>query len=123
MTGSIVVVDDEPGTLRLLKTLLETDGYEVRAFTGGAAALRSIGVKAPDLVMLDIRMPGLSGFDVCGMLKADSGSAEIPVIFLSAATDIDDKLKKLRKLGIWVSAPTGNHGYTNGISWPASQPG
>ncbi|MCB9408854.1 PAS domain S-box protein [Mycolicibacterium sp.] len=100
MIGSIVVVDDEPGTLRLLKTLLETDGYEVRAFTGGAAALRSIGVKAPDLVMLDIRMPGLSGFDVCGMLKADSGSAEIPVIFLSAATDIDDKLQAFASGGV-----------------------
>ena len=106
MTGDIVVVDDEPGTLKLLKTLLEMDGHEVRAFTSGALALRSIGVKTPDLVMLDIRMPGLSGFDVCAQLKADSDSAGVPVIFLSAATDIEDKVRAFAVGGVdYITKP------------------
>lgn len=106
MTGDIVVVDDEPGTLKLLKILLENAGYEVRAFTSGTLALRSIRVKAPDLVMLDIRMPVLSGFDLCEKLKADPGSAEIPVIFLSSATDVEDKIKAFAVGGVdYITKP------------------
>lgn len=106
MSGDIVVVDDEPGTLKLLKTLLEVDGYEVRAFTSGELALRSIRVKTPDLVMLDIRMPGLSGFDVCERIKADPDSAEVPVIFLSAATEIEDKITAFAAGGVdYITKP------------------
>ncbi len=86
MSGDIVVVDDEPGTLKLLKTLLEGDGHDVRAFTGGSLALRSIEAQMPDLVMLDMRMPGMSGIEVCERIKANPALKDVPVMFLSGAT-------------------------------------
>ncbi|MCB0932471.1 MAG: PAS domain S-box protein [Mycobacterium sp.] len=106
MSGDIVVVDDEPGTLKLLKNLLEADGYDVRAFTGGSLALRSIDAKTPDLVMLDIRMPGLSGFEVCEQLKANPASKDVPVMFLSGVTDIEDKVKAFEAGGVdYITKP------------------
>lgn len=106
MSGDIVVVDDEPGTLKLLKTLLQMDGHEVRAFTNGALALRSIAVKTPELVLLDIRMPGMSGFEVCEKLKANPDTAGVPIIFLSAATDIEDKIRAFASGGVdYITKP------------------
>ena len=106
MSGDIVIVDDELGTLKLLKTLLEIDGHKVRAFTGGGLALRSIGVKTPELVVLDIRMPGLSGLDICEKLKADPATAGIPVIFLSGAAGVDDKITAFAVGGVdYITKP------------------
>ncbi|MCW1959429.1 MAG: SpoIIE family protein phosphatase [Mycobacterium sp.] len=106
MRGDVVVVDDEVDTLKLLKVLLESDGYRVRALTSGSAALRSIATDTPDLVLLDIRMPGMSGFEVCEELKADPASRSVPVIFLSAATDVEDKIKAFRAGGVdYVTKP------------------
>lgn len=106
MRGHVVVVDDEVDTLKLLKVLLESDGYGVRAFTSGSTALRSISANTPDLVLLDIRMPRMSGFEVCEELKADPASRSVPVIFLSAATDVEDKIKAFRAGGVdYVTKP------------------
>ncbi len=106
MNADVVIVDDEPGTLKLLKTLLEIDGHDVRAFTSGAPALRSIRMKAPDLIMLDIRMPGLNGLDLCEKLKADPGSAGIPLVFVTAAIDIEDKIAAFAAGGVdYITKP------------------
>lgn len=106
MSGDIVVVDDEPGTLKLLKTLLEGDGHDVRAFTGGSLALRSIEAQTPDLVMLDMRMPGMSGIEVCERIKANPALKDVPVMFLSGVTDLEDKVKAFQAGGVdYITKP------------------
>lgn len=91
--AEILIVDDAADSLQLLATLLRQRGYHVRAADSGELALDSIARKKPDLVLLDVRMPGLSGFDVCRQLKGDPETAPIPVLFLTALTDINDKVE------------------------------
>lgn len=91
--GSILVVDDSPDNLRVLSMTLADRGYKVRCVTNGEMALVSIRNLPPDLVLLDIRMPQMSGYEVCQRLKADPTSSNIPVIFLSAADDVQGKVR------------------------------
>jgi CheY-like chemotaxis protein len=100
MIGNILVIDDEPAALKLLKDILTAEGHVVRPFNNGNLALRSIRAEAPELVLLDIRMPDMSGFEVCRLIKADSRLREIPVIFISAAADIDDKVRAFEEGGV-----------------------
>jgi PAS domain S-box-containing protein len=91
--ASILVVDDSPDNLRLLTKILKDDAYHVRAAKNGLEALASVSAELPDLVLLDIKMPDMSGYEVCRRLKADDASKNIPVIFISALDAIDDKKK------------------------------
>ena len=91
--GNILVVDDKPENLRLLSTLLSERGYQCRAVLNGSMALRAVQTKAPDLVLLDIMMPQMDGYEVCQKLKEDQETREIPVIFLSAKDEVFDKIK------------------------------
>ncbi|CAK0781055.1 two-component system, cell cycle response regulator [Gammaproteobacteria bacterium] len=91
--GDILVVDDSPENLKLMLDVLATVGYRVRAAINGELALRSVQVKAPVLILLDIGMPGLDGFEVCQRLKANKVTQEIPIIFITALTDMSDKIK------------------------------
>lgn len=82
--ATILVVDDSPDTRNLIITLLAND-YKMVGANGGEEALKLLQSGAiPDLIMLDIMMPGMSGYDVCKQLKADSSTCNIPVIFISA---------------------------------------
>lgn len=99
MNGNILIVDDEPGALKLLKDILNAKGYHVRPFNNGALALRSIEAEAPELILLDMRMPGMDGLEVCRRIKADEHSRDIPVIFISAATDVQDKINAFQAGG------------------------
>ncbi len=90
--GKILAVDDTPASLKLLSDLLRNEGYDVRSAINGALALRSAALNPPELVLLDIRMPEMDGFEVCRRLKADPITAQVPVIFVSALTDTDEKL-------------------------------
>lgn len=90
--GKILAVDDTPASLKLLSDLLRNEGYDVRSAINGALALRSAALNPPELVLLDIRMPEMDGFEVCHRLKADPITAQVPVIFVSALTDTDEKL-------------------------------
>lgn len=82
--ATILVVDDSPDTRNLIITLLEND-YKLMVANGGEEALKLLqSGTVPDLIMLDIMMPGMSGYDVCRQLKADSSTCNIPVIFISA---------------------------------------
>ena len=83
-TLSIVVADDDPDILRLLERRLSRRGYAVTTATNGVAALDAVRSTAPDAVVLDRVLPGLSGEDACAALKADERTAAIPVILLSA---------------------------------------
>ena len=90
--NTILVVDDDSHSLRLLTDTLTGGGYRVRPADSGELALASVGAVAPGLILLDIRMPGMDGFEVCRRLKANDKSRGIPVIFLSAAGQVEDRV-------------------------------
>lgn len=89
---SILIVDDTPNNLRFLSSMLLEQGYEVRKAINGNMALRSADADPPDLILLDIRMPDMSGYEVCQNLKNKQNTREIPVIFLSALSEEKDKV-------------------------------
>lgn len=104
--GDILVVDDTPENLALLAAMLKGRAYHVRAVPSGALALRAAQAEAPDLVLLDISMPELDGYEVCRRLKADPALREIPVIFLSALSETFDKVKAFQAGGVdYVTKP------------------
>jgi PAS domain S-box-containing protein len=104
--GEILIVDDTHASLKLLTDILTKEGYQVRLADSGERALSSISAKLPDLILLDIRMPGMDGFEVFRRLKAQEDSRDIPVIFLTPSTDMDKRAEGL-KLGAadFVSEP------------------
>lgn len=90
---NILVVDDNPDNLRLLAKILEAQGYTVRKSLSGRMALQAVHRDPPDLILLDITMPEMNGYEVCQKLKASETSAHIPIIFISALDCIDDKVR------------------------------
>jgi len=94
--GTILVADDEPESLRLLTSLLEAEGYQVRPADSGELALVAVAAQAPELILLDIRMPGMDGFEVCRRLKEREATRGIPVIFLSASMELSEKVEGFR---------------------------
>ena len=94
--ASIMVVDDQPSFLKLLQAMLGQQGYEVRPFREGRSALEGAVRQPPDLILLDVTMPGMNGFDVCDQLRSHPDLAHIPVIFLSGSDGIDDKVRAFR---------------------------
>ncbi|OHC73148.1 MAG: hypothetical protein A3H93_02195 [Rhodocyclales bacterium RIFCSPLOWO2_02_FULL_63_24] len=106
MAGNILLVDDEQTTLKLLKDILTAEGYEPRPFNNGEMALRSVMVEPPDLILLDVRMPGMSGLEVCRLIKETERLKGIPVIFISGAIDTEDKLKAFQAGGVdYITKP------------------
>ena len=91
--GNILIVDDNPTNLRLLSKVLTKQGYEVRKALDGQMTLKSVQTLLPDLILLDIMMPGMDGFEVCQQLKSDPHTAQVPIIFLSALDEAFDKVK------------------------------
>ncbi|MBS4052374.1 MAG: EAL domain-containing protein [Methylomonas sp.] len=91
--NKILVVDDTAASLKLLSDLLKAEGYEVRAAINGELAIESTIGNPPDLVLLDILMPGMDGFEVCRRLKASPDTRNVPVIFISALSDTDEKVQ------------------------------
>ncbi|NJM65532.1 MAG: SpoIIE family protein phosphatase [Acaryochloris sp. RU_4_1] len=91
--ADILVVDDTPANIRLLAQMLSVLGYKVRKATNGEMALDAVSMIPPDLILLDINMPGMDGYQVCQRLKDNAKTADIPVIFISALDEIMDKLK------------------------------
>ncbi|WP_374278625.1 response regulator [Azonexus sp.] len=89
----VLVVDDTPASLELLDGLLSRAGYVVRAAQDARMALRSARARAPDLILLDVRMPGMDGYELCRRLKADAATRDVPVIFLSALRETGDMVK------------------------------
>jgi CheY-like chemotaxis protein len=86
----ILVVDDDPVILRLLQVNFRLEGYDVQTASRGDEALRLARERPPDIIVLDVMMPGIDGYEVCRSLKEDPATADAPVIFLSArAQDAD----------------------------------
>jgi PAS domain S-box-containing protein len=93
--STILVVDDDSDSLRLLTEILSSEGYSVRPADSGELALASVRANAPQLIVLDIRMPGIDGFEVCRRLHSEERSRHIPVILLSSAGQVEDRVKGL----------------------------
>lgn len=94
--GEILAVDDVPASLSFLYEILSQQGYTVRTAPNGELALWTAAHRPPDLILLDVRMPGMDGFEVCRRLKANPVTASIPLIFLSADADIAEKVRGFR---------------------------
>ncbi|MCI5211579.1 MAG: response regulator, partial [Candidatus Electrothrix sp. ATG2] len=88
--SDLLVVDDEQRNLILLSAILKKQGFKVRVATTGQSALLAVQARLPDLILLDIKMPGMSGYELLKILKAEPTTSEVPVIMVSALTDIED---------------------------------
>jgi response regulator RpfG family c-di-GMP phosphodiesterase len=103
---TIMIVDDNPANLKVLEDVLRQQEYEVSAFPRGRLALTEAIKNPPDLILLDINMPEMSGYDVCARLKSDDRTSGIPVIFLSAMHDAKDKVKAFQSGAVdFISKP------------------
>lgn len=91
--GNILIVDDTPASLKLLTKILKAEGFEVRSAISGEMALHAATSHPPELVLLDIRMPEMDGYEVLRRLKASPETCDVPVIFVSAAAEMDEKAK------------------------------
>ncbi|MEG4943272.1 response regulator [Microcoleus sp. F4-D5] len=104
--ANLLVVDDTPDNLRLLSTMLSNKGYKVRGVINGEMALKAARSTPPDLILLDITMPQMNGYEVCQHLKADARTSSIPVIFLSALDRVLDKVKAFAVGGVdYITKP------------------
>lgn len=104
--GNILAVDDTPNNLRLLSSMLTVLGYKVRSVTEGQMAITAAQSAPPDLILLDITMPDMDGYEVCRLLKANPLTADIPIIFISALDEVSDKVKAFAVGGVdYVTKP------------------
>jgi adenylate cyclase len=104
--GSILIVDDSQNNLSLLDRILSKKGYKVRAASSGKFALEAVELSQPDLILLDIMMPDMDGYEVCSRLKAEERTRGIPIIFLSALVEVADKVKSFSLGGVdYITKP------------------
>lgn len=102
----ILIVDDTPHNLRLLSSMLTNEGYKTLVAPNGERALASLGKVLPDLILLDIMMPGMDGYEVCERLKADKRTREIPVLFISALSEEFEKTRAFDVGGVdYITKP------------------
>src|SRR5579859_3306937 len=102
----VMVVDDNPSNLKLLETMLEQQGHKVVSFPRGQLALEATAIDPPDLILLDVNMPDMNGYEVCAQLKTTEEGSDIPVIFLSALNEIQDKVRAFRSGAVdYISKP------------------
>ena len=104
--ADILIVDDTLANLKLLSNFLKEEGYKVHPANSGALALQSVAKKKPDLILLDIRMPDMDGYEVCAVLKSNSETRNIPVLFVSALANVEDKIKAFNAGGLdYINKP------------------
>src|SRR4051812_25729330 len=93
--GTVLAVDDTPQNLELVEAILTAEGFEVRLAADGQAALEAVAASPPDCIVLDVMMPRVDGFTVCQRLKADRRTRTIPILLLTALSEVDDKVMGL----------------------------
>lgn len=104
--GNILIVDDTPNNLSVLRQILTKHGHLVRPALNGHIALSAVQADLPDLILLDIIMPDMDGYEVCKALKTDEKTRDIPVIFISALNDLGDKVRAFEEGGVdYISKP------------------
>lgn len=96
MKKRVVVVDDEPAVGAAVRDLLAPDGYQVEAPTDPQAALPDLLRAAPDLVILDVNMPGMSGWELCALLRRQSSTRAVPVLFLTGRQEVKDRITAMQ---------------------------
>jgi DNA-binding response OmpR family regulator len=96
MSEKIMIVDDDSNTLRLLQHIIQSNGYQTIAVSSGTEALARIHAERPDLMILDVMMPDVSGLEVCQQIRADPKIGRLPIIMLSARTQVADKISGLQ---------------------------
>ncbi|MEZ7893522.1 MAG: response regulator [Candidatus Wallbacteria bacterium] len=89
----ILIVDDTLAALKLLADILTAEGYHVRPASNGESALASLAIELPEIILLDVKMPDMDGFDVCRRIKSQKESSDIPILFLSAAPELEERIK------------------------------
>ncbi|MEL6814305.1 MAG: response regulator, partial [Cyanobacteria bacterium J06598_3] len=103
---TVMAVDDTPANLHLLIKMLTPQGYHIRPIPDGSSALASAAANPPDIILLDVQMPGLTGYEVCQRLKADERTCDIPVIFLTVLDDVADIVKGFEVGGVdYITKP------------------
>ncbi len=104
--GDLLIVDDKPANLRLLSAMLVEQGYKVRSAINGPLALTATKAAPPDMILLDINMPEMNGYEVCERLKADKETRDIPVIFISALDETTEKVRAFTVGGVdYITKP------------------
>lgn len=104
--ANILIVDDVEDNVEILEDLLTFDGHNVQSVRSGEAALKRVRESRPDLILLDILMPGMDGFEVCTRLKADESTRDIPVVFVTSMGDIEYKVKGFKVGGVdYINKP------------------
>ena len=104
--GKVLIVDDNSESVDMLASMLEREGYSVVKAYSGSEAFQSVANDPPDLILLDVKMPDVDGFHVCRKLKQNPETSDIPVIFISALGDLDNKLKAFDEGGVdYVTKP------------------
>lgn len=98
--GTVMIVDDTPGNLALLSDTLSEANYRVLVATDGISAIEQIQYFKPDIILLDVVMPGIDGFETCRRLKNDPATSSIPILFMTGLSDLDDLLRGFSEGGI-----------------------
>ena len=106
----ILVVDDDPTTCALTTTLLEREGYRTRFCTSGAEALEMVETSPISLILLDVMMPGMDGFEVCARLRATDAGKRLPIILLTGRDDVDTRLEGMQSgVSEFLAKPVTRH--------------
>lgn len=104
--NNILAVDDTPENLTVLRQILTRHGYRVRPALSGEIALKAVQTDIPDLILLDVMMPGMDGYEVCNRLKAEARTCDIPVLFISALNETEDKVRGFKAGGVdYITKP------------------
>lgn len=98
--GTVMIVDDTPGNLAMLSDLLSEAGYRVLVATDGVSAIEQIGFLKPDIILLDVMMPGIDGFETCQRLKSDPATGDIPLLFMTGLTELEHLLRGFEEGGL-----------------------
>ncbi|MDX2229388.1 MAG: hybrid sensor histidine kinase/response regulator [Leptolyngbyaceae cyanobacterium bins.349] len=105
-SNAVLLVDDNPTNLGILVTSLSESGYRVRVAQDGASAIAQVTYAKPDLILLDVMMPGIDGFETCRQLKANPETRDVPVIFMTALTEVFDKVQGFQVGGVdYITKP------------------
>jgi DNA-binding response OmpR family regulator len=96
VSARVLVVDDDPEVVDAVGEALQDDGYRVETATDGASALKSVLEAPPDLIVLDVRMPNLNGWEFCEIVRRQSHTRDVPVLFLTACTDVRDQITAMQ---------------------------
>ncbi len=103
---TILIVDDKPENLQYLNKILECDEYDIRATLNATMALKAAKLNTPNLILLDIKMPEINGYELCSKFKQEDELRDIPIIFISALNNIEDKIKAFEEGGVdYITKP------------------